>query len=85
MKLPAAASETPLEYSERIGSRMDACVGGRGQMRRLTEVFTKVCYGGIEPDEDEYRIFVSVYRNFPRRLRQRVGTVKYFLQFFFRT
>ncbi len=85
MKLPAAASETPLEYSERIGGRMDACVGGRGQMRRLTEIFAKVCYGGAEPDTEEYRMFVSVYRNFPRRLRQRVGTVKYILQFFFRT
>lgn len=85
MNLSPAASETPLEYSERLGSRMDAFVGGRGRMTGLSKIFMKVCYGGIEPTNEEYRLFVSVYRDFPRRMRQRAGTLKYFLHYFFRT
>ena len=83
LKLGAADAETPYEYYERIGRRLDSLTGGSGRFGSLSESYMKVAYGGASLSDEECRICQDIYAGLPGRLRTITGRLKYLRYFFF--
>ncbi len=65
--MPSAGTDTPLEYAERI-QRQTALLDEDGMSwMELSEVFSRLCYGGIAVTEEECEGFLRYYRNFCRQ------------------
>lgn len=82
LKLPSRGTDTPLEYSTRLGPLLARTFREEPAFSDLTAVFMECCYGDREPDEEGYRKYLAYYGLFYRNCRRTLGLPGYALRFF---
>ncbi len=83
-KIPGPESLTLAEYAV---NRENYFKGFEGSINKveffhLSEVYSAHVYGGKPVSDSELALFKDYYRNFYKRMRQYLGTVRYLLRFF---
>ena len=80
--LPPLNAESPMEYCESFGTRIQQFLCGSADFAELTKVFERAFYGGISPKEDECAEYLDLYRQLPTLCRKNVGLLRYAVVFF---
>ncbi len=79
---PSADTSTPKEYANRIKAQFIRFSGKDCDFGIISDAFSRSFYGDLQPEENEYQLYLRLYNEFYKNCRKQLGNVQYAFKFF---